>query len=149
MSTPQREDRDPERTSWLRTLYQVSHSDIRWAKEQGWRIVNWTLLLFSALLGLAKYLHPQISPITFAYVDAVIVIVAIVYLAELHIWAAGTRRTAAKIEDEIADVTTILERRSHDRNHLFYLGVQLLVVVGACILVVTAHIYLACTSIAT
>ena len=113
-STPEQSDMRSERSSWLRTLYQIAHSDTRWAKEQGWRVVNWTLLLFGALLGLAKYLNPQISPIAFSFIYAVILIAAIIYLVELHCWAKDTRSTSARIEEEIPDVEGILITRTYD-----------------------------------
>lgn len=130
---------DKEKGSWLRTLYQTAHSDIRWAKEQGWRVVNWALLLFAALLAIARYPLSSVPATAFAAVDALVLLVAMVFLVELHLWAAATRRTAAKIEKEIGDLVTLLERRAEDRNHYFYLVIQLLVVIAAFVLAVIAH----------
>lgn len=149
MMMSQQEKEDPDQASWLRTLYQIAHSDTRWTKEQGWRVVNWTLLLYGAVLGTAKYLLPKLSSTVFIFVDMGVLIVALIYLVKLHLSAAGTRRTAARIEDRIPpDVVTLLERRTQDTYHNFYLGIELAVVVVAFILVAAAHLHLASTNVA-
>ena len=136
-----RKNKDSETTSWLQTLYQVAHSDTRWAKEQGWRVVNWTLLLFGALLGIQKIV-PNLPLCAFLVGDAVVVFVAGFYLIDLQSWSSGMRRTADKIENRIPNVASILERRILDRNHYKYLVIQFLVIVGALSFVVLAQCYL-------
>ena len=147
MTAPQQQDRDPERMSWLRTYYQVAHSDTRWTKEQGWRVVNWTLLLYGAILGIAKFLLPKIAQITFIFVDAGVLLVAIIFLVDLHLSAAALRRSATRIEDEIPDAS-LLERRTHDTYHFLYLGIQLVIVVTAFVLVTAAHLHMGSGNVA-
>lgn len=135
-----KKNEDSETNSWLRTLYEITHSDTRWAKEQGWQVVNWTLLLFGAVLGIQQIV-PALPLYAFLVADTAIVLVASFYLLDLHWWTSGMRRTADRIENEIPNASTLLERRAHDRNHYKYLVVQFLVVGGGLIFVVMAHLY--------
>lgn len=134
-------NKDPETTSWLQALYQIAHSDTRWAKEQGWQVVNWTLLLFGALLGIQK-LIPALPLCAIFVADAAVTLVAVFYLIDLQWWSSGMRRTADKIEEQIPNAASILERRIRDRNHYKYLVIQFLVIVGALGFVVLAQCYL-------
>lgn len=131
--------------NWLKTFYQIAHSDTRWAKEQGWRVVNWALLLFGALLSIHKYFVPDVSLLLFVAVDAVVLLLAIFFLCHLHSWASSTRRTAEKIENKIPNVDSILERQSHDKGNWLYLGMQLLVVVISFFLVIFVHLHMCST----
>jgi hypothetical protein len=133
--------------SWLRTFYQLVHSDTRWTKEQGWRVVNWTLLLYGAILGIAKFLLPTLPQITFVLVDGGVLLVAIIYLVDLHLSAAALRRSATRIEGEIPEAS-LLERRTHDTYHFLYLGIQLVVVVAAFVLVTAAHLLIGSGNVA-
>jgi len=137
----EQKNKDPDTTSWFQTFYQIAHSDTRWAKEQGWQVVNWTLLLFGALLGIQK-LVPNLPLCAFLVADVVVVLVAGFYLIDLQWWSSGMRRTADKIENLIPNVASILERRIRDRNHYKYLAIQFLIIVGALSFVVLAHFYL-------
>lgn len=101
-----------ERGAWLRTLYQLTHSDTRWAKEQGWRVVNWTLLLFGALLAIAKWLAPDFSLSAFVIANLFLLAVGIYYLVNLHCWALSNRKSAEQLEAQIPeDVASLLDRR--------------------------------------
>ena len=128
--TPNRQ-RDDDRSSWLRTLYQIAHSDTRWAKEQGWRVVNWSLLLFAALLAVSKYVLAEVSWIAFGVIAVLVVVVAIIFLLDLSQFGAGTRRTSSQIQKEIPDASEILDQRSGDRDQTFYLTIQIVVLIVA------------------
>jgi len=139
---------DPEVASWLRSLYQLAHSDIRWMKEQGWRVVNWALLLYGAVLGIARFFLPQTPPWLFISVDVGILLVAIWYLVDLHLSGVSTRQTSARIEAQIPERAKLWEPRTHDPNHVLYLGIQLAIVVVSFVLLVAAHLWLACNNVA-
>lgn len=130
-----------DRAAWLRMLYQVAHSDTRWAKEQSWRVVNWGLLLFAANLGIYKFLLEQVSPTVFALLDALVAVIAVLILLDLHRSASGTRATTSKIQAQIPDIDGILDRREVDREHVAYFGVQVAVVVVSLVLAVLALVY--------
>ena len=140
MTPTEQKHGDSETTSWLQTFYQIAHSDTRWAKEQGWRVVNWALLLFDALLVVQQYLSANVSPLVFAAIDAGVLLVAIFYLFDLQSWASSTRRTAEKIENKIPEVSTVLERRAYDKDNKFFMGVQFIVIFVAFFLVLMAHL---------
>lgn len=139
---------DPEVVPWLRSLYQLAHSDLRWMKEQGWRVVNWALLLYGAVLGIAKFFFPQTAPITFILVDGGILLLAIYYLVDLYLSEVSTRKTTERIEAQIPEGARLWEARSHDPNHVLYLYIRLSVVVVSFVLVVVAHLWLACSNVA-
>ena len=140
MPKSERQDRGSESGSWLRTLYQHSRSDTIWAKEQGWRVVNWALVLFGANLSAQRYIISDIvSPVIFVLIDAGILLAAILYIVDLHCSANYSRRLAARIEEKIPEVTALLEPPGHGQNRFFYLGIQFAVIVTAFVLVVLAH----------
>jgi hypothetical protein len=125
------------RSDWLRLFYQLAHSDIRWAKEQGWRVVNWALLLFGASLALYKFLE-DVSLWAFALLDAVVAVIAIVYLVDLHLFAAGNRETGSRIQSQVPGINGILSHRRWDRDHVAYLVVKISIVVISLVLTVLA-----------
>ena len=137
-STPSTEQEVPP--EWLRLLYQLAHSDIRWAKEQGWRVVNWALLLYAANLGLHRLLK-DVPTTSFALLDAAIGVIAVVYLADLHHFASGTRASAFMIQAQIPGVGGFLQHRQSDRNHVAYFVVQVAVVIVSLVLAVLALPY--------
>ena len=137
MADPLPESEKKTRLDWLRLLYQLAHSDIRWAKEQGWRVVNWALLLFGASLALYKFLLD--TPLwVFALLDAGIAVIAILYLVDLHQFAAVNRETGSRIQAQVPEVDGILSHRKLDRDHVAYLVVKLVVVVVSLVLTVLA-----------
>ena len=131
-----------ERAAWLRMLYQIAHSDIRWAKEQGWRVVNWTLLLYGALLGTAHLLTPHFSITAFVIAGVFVLAVGTYCLVDLHRWALRTRGNAERLEAHIPeDITALLDRRAPGEKHLPYLLVQLGIVIVAFVLALLVHIF--------
>ena len=141
-------NQDQEVVSWLRSLYQLAHSDLRWMKEQGWRVVNWALLLYGAVLGIAKYFLPQTTPIIFILVDVGILLLAIYYIDNLYHSEVSTRETTTCIGEQIPKKARLWEARSHDPNHVLYLYIRLSVVVVSFVLVVVAHLWLVCSNVA-
>ena len=139
---------DDDRGSWLRTLYQIAHSDTRWAKEQSWRVVYWSLLLFAALLAIFKYLVHGVADgffigITFIGITIAIPVMAYLSLLDLHRSAGGTRRTTDKIQkDEIKELSSrFLDPRQTDLEHYLYLIMQVVVLVVAAALTILALPY--------
>jgi hypothetical protein len=122
---------------WLLLLYEQSHSDIRWAKEQSWRVVNWALLLFAANLGIHKYLS-NFSVLYFGLLDAAVAIIAVVYLADLHNFAHCSRSNGLKIEKQVPGLDGFLKRRDTDRNHIVYFVVKITVVLVSLVIAVIA-----------
>jgi hypothetical protein len=137
MAEPMNEPEKKTRSDWLRLLYQLAHSDIRWAKEQGWRVVNWALLLFGASLALHKFLLSA-SLWVFALLDAVIAVIAVLYLVDLHQFAVVSRETGSRIQGEVPEIGGVLSHRKWDRDHVAYLVVKIAVVVVSLVLTVLA-----------
>lgn len=140
MARVQRKSKDSE-PSWLQTFYKISQSETRWAKEQGWRVVNWTLALFGALLAIQRFLFPNVAWFVFALIGLGVLLIAFFYLKNLHSYAATTRGNADRIEKKIGNVSEILERASNKDNHCIYLVIQVVVVLVAFALFATATFY--------
>jgi len=141
-SPPGRQD-DADRGSWLRTLYQVAHSDTRWAKEQSWRVVYWSLLLFAAELAIFKYLGPGGHVKVFIALTITILFVGIISLYDLRQSVAGTRHTTDKIQrDEFRELSRFLDLRSASLGDTFYLLVQLGVLLIAAALTIVVLCYI-------
>lgn len=138
MKPSRRKSGNSEEASWLQTFYQIAHSDTRWAKEQGWRVVRWTVLLFGAVLGIQKYHVSNVPSFVFSSIDAVVLLIAIYYLRSLDRWMESTRSTTDEIEARIYPISSILRRRSHPSFSVF----QCAVIVVAFFLVVLAHYHL-------
>jgi len=145
-SPPGRQD-DAYRGPWLRTLYQVAHSDTRWAKEQSWRVVYWSLLLFAAVLAISKYLVHGVPSKVFITLSGaftiMILVVAILFLRDLRQFVAGTRHTTDQIQkDEIRELSRFLDLRPALRGDTFYWRVQLCVLCFAAVLTISALLYI-------
>ncbi len=140
-SPPGRLD-DDYRGSWLRTLYQIAHSDTRWAKEQSWRVVYWSLLLFAAELAIFKYLVHGVADGFFIGITIVIPVMAFLSLLDLRRSAGGTRRTMDKIQkDEIKELSSFLDLRQTDLEHDLHLIMRVFMLVVAAGLTILALPY--------
>lgn len=102
-------------------------------------MVNWTLLLFGGLLGIGRLLRPHVSVTAFLIASVLVLVVAVFYLIGLHRWALSTRGTAERIEAQIPNIASVLDRRRPGEKHIF-LTVQLAVVLVAFVFVVLAHV---------
>lgn len=125
---------DGERGSWLRTLYETAHAEIRWSKEQGWRVVNWALVLFGGLIAVAKLLQP--TPwYYFAAFALLVLLAAFFFVDELHDSAALARGNADGIEKQIPGAAEFLRRGGESQDHRFYFYVQLVILAMGFLLV--------------
>ena len=130
-------DGDPSGTDqreWLSELYQLAHSDVRWAKEQGWRIASWTFALLAAILALYRDPFSHAPVCYFAIMVAAIVISAGCFLFDLDSFAREARTKSDSIETAMPErMKTILPKRDAYPNHASYLVVQLvsLLIAGA------------------
>jgi len=132
----------PDADTWLLTLYELSHSDVRWAKEQGWRAVNWAFLLFGALVPLAKILLPQVHLMAFATLVFMLAVLAIGYLTELHLFAAESRRRYVEIQRRVMMDSKLSGVQSSGSLYLGHLAVQLVAVDVGAVAVLLALLYL-------
>lgn len=62
------------------------------------------------------------------------------YLTDLHRWAQSHRGTSERIEAEIPEVSSLLDRRPPGEKHLPQLLVQLGIITVAFLLALLAHI---------
>lgn len=114
-----------ERGSWLPTLYEIAHAEIRWAKEQGWRVVNWALVLFGGLIAVAKLLQP--TPwYYFAALALLVLLAGYFFVDDLHESAASARGNADRIEKRIPGAAELLQVHDGNQDHRFHFYVQLI-----------------------
>lgn len=115
-----------ESRSWLPKLYEIAHAEIRWAKELGWRVVNWTLVLFGGLIAVAKLLQP--TPwYYFAALALVVLLAAYFFVDDLHESAASARGNAERIEKRIPGAAEFLQVHGGNADHRFHFYVQLVI----------------------
>jgi hypothetical protein len=127
-----------DRDTWLRTLYQLAHANINWDKEQGWRVVGWSLALLGGLIAIYRSPLSKSHVWPFAVLVAVLVIVAIWYLARLNKAAQLARATAVRIESTLPHEILPLGERSTAGAQRIFLILQVLLLVVAGILTVIA-----------
>jgi len=117
----------------LPVLYQLAHSDIRWAKERSSLAVYWMLALQAGILALHLSL-----PLTVVLIVSPTLFVGI-HLIDLHQFARTCRDVTVKIAARMRGVADVLPDRSADKDHVTYLLLHLGAVgVGAAVAIVAA-----------
>ena len=121
------EQNKPPPDEWVKMWYQLAHSDIRWAKEQGWRALQWTIVLLVALVVAAKQIE---SMPRWAFVILILLVgfIALWYQLDLHQFAKRSRDFANKLRENIP--LPVPERKA-DPNHWVYLFIRIIAIVGA------------------
>ncbi len=82
---------------WEKLQYQNSISDIRWAKEQSWKAIQWIILLFAAISGLALKLKNE--KVLIEILSIFVAGIACYYLIDLYNFARKTRNGIAKYKE--------------------------------------------------
>jgi hypothetical protein len=114
---------------WLLALYQMSHSDVRWCKEQGWRAVSWTFALFGAISALYRYPFAKAPLCPFVIIVLAIMIAFAFYARGLQSFAKEARERSDKIEARApVEVRDLLASRGTDPNYEFLLYIQIAIV---------------------
>lgn len=129
-----------ERGSWLRTFYETAQAEIRWSKEQGWRVVNWALVLFGGLIAVARILEP-VPWYYFAALALLVLLAAFFFVDDLHDSAALARDNAGRIEREIPGVAELL-RHDGGGDHRLHFYVQLIILAMGFLLVLLVLAFL-------
>lgn len=115
---------------WRRTWFQNAHSDMRWAKEQGWRALQWILLLLAGMTAAQS----QLPALPKALFEALIVLSGVIgawYLWDLHKFGQSSRDTAEGLVKDVPGRDDYLPRRSKDPHHVRLLIVRLIISLGA------------------
>ena len=123
------DSRQPGQDPRQRTLYELAHSDIRWAKEQSVHAVYWSFLLFAALIPLAKLLISFLRPPAIIPVAVLVGVLAVIYLLDLNQFAAGSRRRIEKLQKLANLDSDLIGPQRSDPDHAAYLVAQTIAVV--------------------
>jgi hypothetical protein len=117
----------------LALLYQLAHSDIRWAKERASLTMYWIIALQVGSLAL----HLP-TPITTVVIVAA-TLFASVHLLDLHRFGVEHRRVTDDIAQRMEGVASLFPGRAADSNHVVYLCLQVgAMLVGAAVSIWTA-----------
>ena len=106
-------------------------SDVRWAKEQGWKVLQWTVLLQAAIYAASTQIG-EVPVWVYFVLTLIVAFAASAYLIDLHIFAKKSRTEALTV---LPDYVPWGHSRKRG-HHAPYLSLQLAVVVGATIIVV-------------
>ena len=137
----ERQDRDKERIDalrtepsddWVKILWQHLQSDIRWAKEQGWRSLQWVLLLLAALATTATKI-PSWILIPAAFIVGV---VGVYYQCDLHEFAKRARTPSDKILNHVRG-RQLFPEPNGDPDHCRFLVIR----VGLILVAVSFSMY--------
>lgn len=82
--------------NWRRTWYQEAHSNVQWAKGQGWRGMQLTALVLTAVLAVGREFR-DIDGLVLHTIAVIIAVVSWFYLCSLHRFAASARRVGDRI----------------------------------------------------
>lgn len=142
MANPTHDPLDAEQAAWHRALYGLAHSDIRWSKEQGWRVVNWALLLYAAVVAFFRYWPSHIAVWSY-FLAPLVALVAIAFEWHLHSFAKEARGTIRNIRPKIPHGSDVLGTCVEDSDHPLYLAVQVLLILAGLALTLLALTWLA------
>ena len=126
---------------WRRTWFQNAHSDMRWAKEQGWKALQWIILLQAAATAAQSQLG-NLDVRVFQGSVAGIGAVGVWYLIDLHLFGRSSRRTAEGLLIAVPGRDKYLPRRTKDRHHVGLLVVRIVITVASTVfalLVILQH----------
>lgn len=123
---------------WQRLYYQLAHSDIRWSKEQGWRVVNWALLLYGAVITIAQFMLHTVSSLAFIVIGVFVAIVAIIWLVDLHSFGSKSRQVCRDISKSLPRESKHPSGEGSSDRHNFYLVIQLIVIIMGLVLFIVA-----------
>lgn len=153
---------DKTAQSWVLAIYGSAITDIRWAKEQSWKVVQWSFALFGGIIALYRFPFANLKRPSWLVFPALAIGAAagtIFYLLDLHRFAKESRHKTDRAEDEAPRIAHVVlgepereepveadaleqvkkrlgNRKKRDRNHRCILGVQIAVVVLSAILTV-------------
>jgi hypothetical protein len=120
---------------WVKIWYQTAHSDIRWAKEQGWRALQWTVVLLAGLVAAARQIG-SIPQQVFLILIFTVAAFAIFYQADLHKFAKHSRSITEGVLKKVPGRKENLPKRKFDPDHRLYLIVRIAVILGAAVFAV-------------
>lgn len=110
---------------WRKTWFENAHAEVRWSKEQGWRVLEGSVLLLGGIVA-ASLSISEFSVVWVAVMVVVVVGFAILYMVDLHRSANKSRRWCAEILPNGPGPA-----RTFDRDHLFYLLGRIVIVLVA------------------
>lgn len=125
-----------ERDEWERLRYSGAFSDLRWAKEQGWRVTQWTVALVGAIYWLSKVVDGPFE--LFVALLAGTVVVSVSFLISLQGFAISRRADLRKYDAHDRYKSKVLDLPDKENNHPVLFGVRIAVVVATAVLVAWA-----------
>ena len=117
---------------WKLAKFKVLHSDIWWSKDQGWKSLQWVVVLLAAIFA-AKEKLDGLPAETYAAAAGLAGAFGVLYQVHLYRFASGTRR---RLQQTVPPAYWTDSSEMPAARHELYLAVQVVVVAVATALVV-------------
>jgi pheromone shutdown protein TraB len=128
MRTSQGDDTDVD--EWRRAWYHEAVTDIRWAKDRAWSVLQGAVILLAALLTASKTISAIPSWLYASFV-ALLVVVAVFWLSDLNEFAKKARNSVEDLQEPLGRYQPYPRARRVDPHQHMYLAGQIAVVVTA------------------
>jgi Flp pilus assembly protein TadB len=112
---------------WIQIWFQMTQSNIQWAKGQSWNAVQWTVLLIAALFA-ASVQYTAISACVWVIGALIIAAVSTWWQIDLHLFARSARLTSEGLISSLKERDEYLPKRSGDTHHVTLLVVRIILV---------------------
>jgi hypothetical protein len=110
-----------ENESWAIARFQESMADIRWAKERGSRVVQWSILIQVGLIAMEEGFSELKPTLVLGLLAFTVAAMSIKWACELHLFQRSTReRINGLLPDDLKDKAS-----EADRDHVQYLILNL------------------------
>jgi hypothetical protein len=129
---------DSEGTKWLHELYQIAHSDTRWAKEQGWRVVGGVFAICAGFLAFSKDAKDPaaLSGLQIEVLFLALAVAGVTYVISLHCGAASARALSKSINAQVR--LNGFDIEDSKKSYWFLTTMQALTILCTCALTVGA-----------
>jgi len=118
-------------SEWL-TYYRILVDDIRFAKQQQWRLTYYTLLLLAAIIAISRHLEPELSATIVLFIIALALATAgTYYLERFQKDLIRYRSDVAKIRQEKfpPDLGNIAAYKPAEKDPAYYRDFLILLII--------------------
>jgi hypothetical protein len=114
---------------WRRAWYHEAVTDIRWAKDRAWSVLQGAVVLLAAILTASKTIS-VVPSVLYAFFVVVVGVVAALWLSDLSGFAKKARTAVEDMQSPLGRYQPYPRPRKADPHHHTYLGGQIAVVIA-------------------
>jgi len=120
---------NPHLDEWKRAWYHEAVTDIRWAKDRSWGVLQGAIILLAAILTASKTI--LVVP-AYLYILFLILVgaTAIGWLFDLNQFARKARTAIEEMQTPLGPYAPYPRARQLDPHHNWYLGVHVVLVLA-------------------